>query len=92
MARAAISKPSQPPGTRSPGRSLISGASSGSRARCAPIAVTSALTSKRWRTRAMIAASVRTLGKRMVTARLCFSGRCATATVPVSPSSHTVRR
>ena len=77
IARAAISKPSQPPGTRRPGRSLISGASNGSRARCAPIAVTSAPTSNRRRTRAMIAGSARTLGKRTVTARLCLLGQRA---------------
>ena len=62
MARTASSNPSHAPGTRSPGRAATSGASTGSSARCAPIATGSAARSNTRRTRAMIAGRLRRFG------------------------------
>ena len=79
MARTANSNPSHPPGARSPGRCATKGASSGSRERCASMVSMSAPRSKSRRTRVTIAGRDRTPGKRIVTPRLCRSGRCMTS-------------
>ncbi|MNP20517.1 hypothetical protein D3C76_1130890 [compost metagenome] len=68
-ARIANSKPSHAPGTRSPGRSAISRASSGSTARCRCIVDRSASRSNIRRTRATIAGTAPGSGKSRVNSR-----------------------
>ncbi|MNN40876.1 hypothetical protein D3C81_1549650 [compost metagenome] len=91
MARTASSKPSQPPGTRSPGRAPINLAISGSQASCSSMASGSAPRSNTRRKRAMIAGQAASRGKWIVAAKAL---PCAlrTRTAPCSPSKAMVRQ
>ncbi|MCY1465356.1 hypothetical protein D9M71_834920 [compost metagenome] len=65
----ASSKPSQPPGTRKPGRARINRAISGSLANCCSMISGSAARSNTRRKRAMIIGNTASRGKWMVASR-----------------------